>query len=452
MPFKSKKNKMQDNGVKKAGSTLKTIFKRYNPDKVTIDGLKNFFGFVFYKVGYNVEMNFNIIGDRFSKVFDNIFKFISSSFKSLSVFLDKLTDTLLDDLGEPLERISRAITAIGTIIRESKTDKNRSARREMGAYVKEGVAKHRDLAKILYSYLAPVLCCAVFIIVVNYGLGREYAIQVMVGGEEIGTVSNYTVLENANKIIENKLVSTDEQVWKLDSAIKMVPLGKKTTVDERQLANNILATSDEDIVEATGLYVDGEFAGAVQNPEKLNKALEELKEPYENGDENRKVSFVEDVSVLEGIFFTDSVVPDEQLAEMVGSEVSGEKHYMVVSGDSPWTIARKNGITTSTLYALNPDKDFSGLWPGEELVIGASVPFLQVKYVETSTRDVEIAYKTKTEKNNSMNLGTSKTTQKGVKGLNRETVESTYIDGILQNQVVVHTEVIREPVTEIIQQ
>ncbi len=452
MPLKNKKTD-STNGLKKSGSRLKLIFKRYNPDKITIDGIKNFCGFEFYKIGYNVETNFKIVAKYCGKVFDKIYVGVDRFMKKVSVFLDELTDTILDDLGEPLERIGRAYNALSTIKKEAKNDSNRSARKEMGAYVKSGMEKHKDLARILYSYAAPVACGLIFAVVVAVGLGREYAINVLVGGENIGTISNYNVLENANKIIENKLVSTDEQTWTLDSAIKMVNKGKKNIMDERQLANAILENSSENIVEATGLYVDGDFAGAVKDATQLNKALEDLKAPYENGDENRKVSFVEDVSVMDGIFFTDSVVPDKELAEMVGSEVSGAKYYTVQSGDNPWNIARANGITTSTLYSLNPQKDFNkGLWPGDQLVVSASVPFLQVKYVETGTRQVEIPFKTKTEKNNSMTLGTSKTAVKGQKGLNEEVYERTYIDGVLQSEVVVKTTVLKEPVTEVIQQ
>ena len=102
-------------------------------------------------------------------------------------------------------------------------------------------------------------------------------------------------------------------------------------------------------MEATGLYVDGVFVGAVKDATALNSALESLKRPYENGDPNRTVTFVQDVSVVEGIFFANTVVEDQKLADMVVSEVSGEKHYSVVEGDSPSLIASKNGITTRTL-------------------------------------------------------------------------------------------------------
>ncbi|MBQ7903695.1 MAG: M23 family metallopeptidase [Oscillospiraceae bacterium] len=452
MPLMSKNKTAKHNGPRKNESVLKTIFKRYNPEKVTIDGIKNFLGMVFYKTGCDIEKVCGKVWEKVSKVFDRIIKFTVAAFKTAAEFMDKLADTILDDLGEPLERVGRAFTGINTIIRESKTDKSRKAGKELRKYVKEGVAKHKELAKVLYSYAAPVAAALVFTIIVSFTLSREYAIQVMLGDEAIGTISNYTVLENADQIITNKLVSTDDQSWSLDSKIKMVSLGRKETVDERQLANNILAASDENIIEATGLYVDGEFIGAVKDPAKLKAALASLKAPYENGDENRTVSFVENVSVLDGIFFADTVVPDQELADLVVSEVSGAKYYTVASGDNPWGIAQKNGITYSTLLALNGVDSFQSLFVGDVVQVGASVPFLQVKYVERTTRQVEIPFTNKIEKNNSMILGTTKISQKGEKGLKEELVESVYVDGMLQSETVVQSTVLKEPVQQITQQ
>lgn len=452
MPFGSKKKKSATDGVKTAGNSIKTTFKRYNSEKITAEGVKRFFLFNFYKIGYTLELNAAMIGRHLEGFFSRTYKSLSNIARNMALFLDSLTDTILDDLGEPLERVGEAAGKISEIIKETKADKRRSTRAEVKEYVRQGLSKHKDLTKRLMAYVGPVCTALVFVITVAVGLGRDYAIQVSLDGEKIGVIKDYTTLENADKIIKNKLVSTDEQSWNLNSEIKMVSLSGKVTVDERQLANNILSVSNENIVEATGLYVDGEFVGAVKDATALRAALESLKQPYENGDPNRTVSFVQDVSVVDGIFFANTVVEDQKLADMVVSEVSGEKHYSVVEGDSPSLIASKNGITTRTLYNLNSGLEGGGLWVGDDLIVGASVPFLQVKYVETSTRQVKIDYQTKTEKNNSMNLGTTKVTQKGEKGINEETVESVYIDGVLQSETVVNTTVLKEPVTEIIQQ
>ncbi len=452
MPLKSNKANASNNGHNKKDSILKLIFKRYNSEKITLDGVKNFFCLIFYKIGYEIENNLKIAWSYLYRALNKIYISIIDALKVIEKFLDKFTDTILEDLGEPLEKMASASHKISVIIKEARADSKRSTRKELKRYLKEGLEKNKELTKVLKSYMLPIISVFIFCLVIGTTLSKEYAISVLLDGEKIGTIKNYTVLENADKIITNKLVNTNDQTWQPNTSIKMVGLKKDSVIDERQLANNILSVSDENIVEATGLYVDGEFIGAVKDPTKLKAALTALKSPYENGNPNREVSFIQDVSVFDGIFFADTIVPDDELATLVSSEVSGAKYYTVVSGDSPWDIAVKNGITYNTLLSLNPNNDFSGLWPGDVVTVGASVPFLQVKYVERTTRQVEVGYDTKTEKNNSMSLGTTKVSQKGEKGLNEELVESTYIDGVLQNSKIIQTTVIKEPITEIVQQ
>ena len=89
MPLQSKKTSAKNNGQKKKGSNLKFLFKRYNPDKSTLNGIKNFFGFIFYKVGYKIEIHAKHIWEYMCKVFEKIYRFIaikSISFSHLSKF------------------------------------------------------------------------------------------------------------------------------------------------------------------------------------------------------------------------------------------------------------------------------------------------------------------------------------------------------------------------------
>lgn len=223
------------------------------------------------------------------------------------------------------------------------------------------------------------------------------------------------------------------------------------TINERQLANNMLSASSRDIVEATGLYVDGKFVAAVKDPTKLNRALDSLKAPYENGDENRTVSFVQDVSLVYGIYFTGTIVPDDQLATTVVSEVSGQQVYTVVQGDSPSKIASEHGLTLNQLYSLNPGLEGGGMWIGDQLIISASVPFLQVKYTERVTRQVEIPFRSKTEDNNSLTFGVRKVTQQGQNGIKEEVVDVEYIDGVYQGETVIQSTVVKEAVDQITQ-
>ena len=91
MPLNSKNKNAKANGAKKAGSAIKAIFKRYNPEKVTIDGIKNFFGFIFYRVGYNIEVNSLLVYRHIEKIADKVYRKASRIFSKVADFFDKLT-------------------------------------------------------------------------------------------------------------------------------------------------------------------------------------------------------------------------------------------------------------------------------------------------------------------------------------------------------------------------
>ncbi len=460
MPFKK-----DDNAPKKAkrpaakkkrrtgSSAFSKAFNRYNDGKVSFEGLKMVFLYMSYRLGYGMEKAVEKAGEILSVFFNGLYKAASAFGERFTDFAEKLYVVVMDDLGEPLRLINVALSTIRSV-RESNKASAKAGEKDKTSitrYISRGVKRNRHHAKTLASYAAPFVAALFFFGVVRYTFSREYGMNVFINDENVGTIKNYSVLESADKMIEGQLVSTGEQTWELNATVKVTGVGNQPTLDARQLSNNILNASNEDIVSASGLYVNGEFRGAVENRDRLNRALASLKAPYENGDPNRTVSFVEDVSVVNGIFFTDSIVPEGELTELVNGEVSGEKRYTVVSGDSPSKIASKNGITTKTLYSLNPGLEGGGLWPGDELVVSASVPFLQVQYTERSVREVDIPYKTVTEKNNSMALGTTKISQQGEYGIREEVVDSLYIDGIFQGETIVQSTVTKEPVTKIIQ-
>ena len=119
MPFKSGKK-----GSGKTESVLKIIFKRYNPEKVTINGLKNFFAMVFYKTGVKIEKTAQLFAQTAAKVFGRIGRRVMAAFRTAADFLDKLTDTILDDLGEPLDKAGSAFSRISEIIKETRASWN----------------------------------------------------------------------------------------------------------------------------------------------------------------------------------------------------------------------------------------------------------------------------------------------------------------------------------------
>ena len=431
---------------------LLSLFKTYNKEKVTADGVKKFFTALFYRLGYMAELTVIVAWKKVKKSAYILYRILKRIFKEIRIFTDRLLDGILEDLGLPFARIKGAFIYIKRLIRIGKKDSSRQTGKEVREYVAQGVKNNKQFLPVFVSYLIPAMCFALMVGVITYGLNQSYAIKVSLDGEEIGVVDNYTVLKNADSVIKNKLVTLDDsQQWTMNPKIEITTKTGNKVVDERQLSDAILQASEEDIVTATGFYVDGKFYGAVENVEPVQNAINSMLAPYEDGNENKTVGFVQDVSLAEGIFFTDTIVDESDLTEKITGLVEGEVWYTVVSGDSPSLVASKNGLRLRELYNLNPELEGGGLWIGDQLLVSQAVPFLQVKEVVREVRDVETAYTTEQRANNSMNLGTTKTVQKGEKGLNKVTVDVTYIDGIANSETVIETVVIKEPVKEIIE-
>ena len=449
MPLKRKEKSEEANKNK---STLISLFKKYNKGEITKIGIKKFFVTVFYRLGYSAELTTLLLVKKARKVSYICYRYLKKIYKEIKIFINKLVDGMLEDIGFPLSRLKASVLNIRQIIKKSKEDDNVHAKQEVKAYVSQGIKKHKSFVPILMSYILPVVCFALMVTIISIGLNESYAIQISLDGQSMGCVDNYNVVTNADNIIKNKLVTlNDEQKWNIEPKVKLVSTKGQEIVDERQLSDQILRASNENIVSATGLYVDGVFHGAVKNPDKIKQAMQSIMDPYLNDNEEKVVTFVQDVSLTDGIFFTETIVDEDELSEKITGLVAGEVWYTVVEGDSPSLIAQKNGLRLSELYNLNPELEGGGLWIGDEILVSQAVPFLQVKEVINEVREVETKHETEQRGNNSMNVGTTKTVQKGENGLNRLTVEVTYIDGIMQGENVINTEVVKEPVTEIIE-
>ena len=91
MQFKSKDKAEKHNNSRKTGSVLSAMFKKYNPDKVTIDGIKNFFGLVFYKTGYDIEVAALKMWGKVAHFIGAVSDMAMSAFKTIGFLNSKLS-------------------------------------------------------------------------------------------------------------------------------------------------------------------------------------------------------------------------------------------------------------------------------------------------------------------------------------------------------------------------
>lgn len=129
-----------------------------------------------------------------------------------------------------------------------------------------------------------------------------------------------------------------------------------------------------------------------------------------------------------------------------------QKNYTVKEGDTIEDVSFANKVSTTEFLIANPQFTSANslLYPGQEVTIGILKP--QVNVAEETYRVIktETNYKTETQYDNTMYENQSKVTQKGVKGENKVTQEVLIINGVETNVVPIETQIIKEPITEIV--
>ena len=358
------------------------------------------------------------------------------------------------------------------------------------------------ILKTLLNYAAPIAACVVCVLTIQYFTGRTLALRVEYNGIDLGYISSesvFTQAENDMKArmrLDDVLVADPTQqdfaaqgqqtqnaqmqanlirpVYQMEAVREEEPTALYAWVD-RLLGVPRVELSDADtltnrmiqavsksennpdgfaVEEAAGLYIDGTYIGAVKDGRALLQLLYDMQEQYrEPGDEDADISFVKKIQIREGLYpsgESGSIRPLEEIEEILNKEERGKKMYTVIEGDTPIIIAAKNGISLEDLIAMNPDVETS-LFPGDELLIANSVPYLGVKVTKTIRYEEDIEYTITQETNPEENIGYTHTIQKGEKGLREVTAEIVMIDGIETERNITNRTVIKEPVNQIIE-
>ncbi len=300
------------------------------------------------------------------------------------------------------------------------------------------------------NYVAPALAAAVFLIVINGALNMTFALRVFYNGEEIGYIADESVFENAEKQMLGRIVFED-YIKPEDSVpeFTIAAVRAQELLSEDRLTDELIKASGNELVQATGLYVDNRFLGAVTERRQLLSLLEAIKNQYRSDDEeaNEIVEFVKEVGARDGLYPVTSIVDLSMMQSEINREEEAQRIYTTVQGDAPIIIAQKNGIPYSQLKLLNPDIEKS-LLVGQEILVKKSVPVLEVKVVRKETVEEEVNFKIEQIQDTSQYQGYVKVTQKGQKGTSLVTSEVTYIDGLEVDRTVLDTRTVKDPINE----
>ena len=369
--------------------------------------------------------------------------------------------TLCSDLTAPFRRMSSGMRHMRELAQALPEESSREIRRERFRYFRRGARLYFPLVLNALAYLLPVAALAGFAYIVQDRMNVNYVLEVMVNGEPVGSVASEQVFESARDDVQGRIQTvqdSDQDAQATMAAVTQLELDPTYTLaiggdvmNEMEVANAILSASGGAIGEATAVYIDGSLQFVTQDGDHLRSYLESVKQPYEDAsDPNVRVSFVHDISLVDGLYLQASMVSYSDILSVL-NEGGGARTYTAAEGDTVQTVLDATGVAWDSLAALNPDLTGTDqeLAAGTEVITGVQSPdLLQVKVIRRESYTSEIPYDTVETQSSEYDFGETVVTSAGQNGLQEITQDITYIDGVQTEISTVSVETLQEPVSE----
>lgn len=408
-------------------------------------------GSAFYEVGYYAEYVLVRLGRAIARGSRAAGHYLLKGllwFGRMLVFLPRAVLLLV---ARPVWHLINACRNVREIWYTRDPDKPGQTWKNTFSYLRGGIRRHTHLLLELLGWALPVAAGALFVFTVRTVMDNRYVLQLSYNNNVLGYVASEEVFETAQQDVQSRIVYTDEDTsgrWGLQPTYTLAVDDNLQLMNSDQVADAILATSGEEITEATGFYLNGVFYGAVTDGARLKADLESIKDPYCTGEEGETVSFVNEPQLVDGVYLRSSVVDYDTIGNLIHGQVAGEVQYTVQNGDTPSEIANDHGLTTAELYSMNPGLEGGGMYPGDTLIISQAVSFLQVQVTYRRVEQETVPYQTVRTNTADLSFGYTKVQTEGVDGVNNCTYDYVYIDGVLISKTLVETTVVSDPVNE----
>lgn len=325
-------------------------------------------------------------------------------------------------------------------------------------YAKRGLSRYKKVFRFALSLLIPASSFAAMLIVISVFANSNVALQINAGDEILGYVSGEEEYLEARDKAKTRLglgaaesKNTVEMLPKITYSLALVKINEYTGSDV--LCDRLIENSDANIINACGIYINGEFLCSVKNEADAKRVFNSILEEY-GTDENAIVSFVQNIDYVEGLYPDNNEIMWDslKLAKTVNSTRSANKYHTVESGESISSISDKYGLSIEELIKLNPEHTYSySLSVGEKLLVGDAKSFLTVKVTKTEVTTETIPFKTVELQSDALYRGSTRTVLNGSNGTDQVTSLVTYIDGKKVSSEEVSRITIKEPVDKRVQ-
>lgn len=302
-----------------------------------------------------------------------------------------------------------------------------------------------------FNYILPIFSIAFLIGIIRYGMGLEYGINVEYNGKNLGIISEESEFDEAAKEVQKRISYVDSNEY-----IEFSPKFSLKIISEddsfmntQQLANKMLSESNKELADAYGIYVDGQFIGAVRDKNKVADTMTKNLLNYKVDGEIRDMCYSKSIDYVEGIYLNESVISENEAIKKLTAKNYSTESYVVQKSDSIVSVCQKYNMTEEKFKELNPSLDEEkSLVPGTVIKVLEAESFIPIQYIRELETTSFIDYETIEVETSEINLGRSELLVKGSRGEKQNKIEVTYIDGVERSRKTLSSVITKEPTVE----
>ena len=377
-------------------------------------------------------------------------KFIFTEIKELFILFAKALRWIFRDLSAPMKERLALNKELQKDMRIAKKESHEAYKTASRKFWKSYIFGKSGLFFTSMNYLLPVLSVIFLVAVIKYGSKLEYGLSVNYKGKELGVINAESDFESAARDVSQRVTYTDADENRIDLTAQLslkIISGEDKLMTSTQLANEMLAASDEELIEAYGVYVDDEFVGAVKDKTPVQDALNEKLINYHVEGLVKEVSYKNSIKYTHGMYLADSVMKNSEMIKLLTSSTQKPSVYIAKDTDSPITISQKYNMSLDELEKLNPHIE-DKCKEGKMINVMETESYLPIQYIREMELVSLLDYETIEVETSSLNLGTRETLVKGERGEKTSNIEITYVDGREYARKTVDAKITKVPVVE----
>ncbi|MDE7364188.1 MAG: peptidoglycan DD-metalloendopeptidase family protein [Ruminococcus sp.] len=302
-----------------------------------------------------------------------------------------------------------------------------------------------------FNWILPLVSIAFLVGVIRYGSSLEYGIAVEYNGKELGIISAEADFVKAERDVQQR-ISYNENDKAIDLSSKLslrIISDDDNIVSAGQLADKMLEASDEELIKAYGVYIDGQFICSVEDSKRVQKALDDRLLNYDVEGIVRDIEYVNKIELKEGIYLISSLQKEHDVIKLLTSSKEKKQVLFAKEEQTVLDIIHEYGMDLDEFNKLNPSAE-KGIRTGQLLYVVKHENYLPIKYIREMETLSFIDYQTMEVETSSLNVGSRVTLVKGERGEKKSNIEITYIDGIESGRKVLESVVLKNPVVETI--